>query len=142
MIIRSPLNEDEYIAYYLLRWRVLRAPWGQERGSEKDELENESVHRIAILDNKIIGVGRLHRVDPTTVQIRYMAVAENAKNKGVGKAILLSLEKEAIESKADNIILNARESVVSFYQKQGYEIIIKSHLLFNEIQHFKMKKVI
>ena len=38
MIIRSPSQTSEYNAYYSLRWQVLRAPWKQAKGSEKDEL--------------------------------------------------------------------------------------------------------
>lgn len=140
MIIRTPLNQNEYADYYLLRWQVLRAPWGQIKGSEKDELENESIHRIAILNKEIVAVGRLHFIEKNSAQIRYMAVSEKYKNQGVGKAILLSLEKEANENNVHNILLHARETAIAFYQKQGYKLIKRSHLLFDEIQHFEMIK--
>ena len=142
MIIRSPLHKTEYNVYYTLRWQILRAPWGQEKGSEKDKLEDDAIHRIAIIDQQVIAVGRLHFVDKTTAQIRYMAISDSLQNQGVGKLMLQSLEKAAKEKNISLIILHARETVVGFYIKQGYQLLEKSHLLFNEIQHYKMQKVL
>ena len=57
--IKQPKTEKEFEAYYDLRWRVLREPWQQLKGSEKDELENESFHIMACDENNnIVGVGR------------------------------------------------------------------------------------
>lgn len=142
MIIRSPLHKHEYDAYYTLRWQILRAPWGQDKGSEKDKLEDDAIHRIAIVDQQIIAAGRLHFVDKTTAQIRYMAISDNLQNQGIGKLILQSLEKVAKEKNIPLIILHAREAVVDFYKNQGYQLLEKSHLLFNEIQHYKMQKIL
>ena len=142
MIIRSPLHKHEYDAYYTLRWQVLRAPWGQDIGSEKDELEYNAIHRIAIVEQQIIAVGRLHFMDKMTAQIRYMAISDSLQNQGVGKLMVQSLEKAAKEKNIQLIILHAREAVVDFYIKQGYQLLEKSHLLFNEIQHYKMQKVL
>ena len=139
-IIRNPSQKNEYDAYYFLRWQVLRAPWNQDKGSEKDELENEAIHRIAILDNIIVACGRLHFIDETTAQIRYMAVSKNFEKKGFGTKILTSLEDTARIKNHETIILNARDNVVYFYEKHGYQVIKKSHLLFNDIQHYEMKK--
>lgn len=140
IIIRSPVLNSEYNAYYLLRWQVLRAPWKQDIGSEKDDLENDSIHHIAIYESKIIACGRLHFIDQTSAQIRYMAVSEEFSGKGIGSRILFSLETAARENKVKSIILDAREAAVSFYVKHGYQLLEKSHLLFDEIQHYKMLK--
>ena len=62
-LIRSPANESEFKAYYALRWKILREPWNQPPGSEKDEFEQVAVHLAAWDDaGNLIGVGRLHRV--------------------------------------------------------------------------------
>ena len=39
MKLRPPETAEEFDAYYNLRWMVLRAPWNQPTGSEKDEYE-------------------------------------------------------------------------------------------------------
>lgn len=142
IIIRSPLTQEDFDRYYLLRYQVLRAPYGREKGSEKDELEDDSIHRIALLEGKITAVGRLHFINDSIAQIRYMAVDKKFTNNGIGKLILASLEQQAKENNIQSIILHARESAVGFYKKQGYELIKKSHLLFDEIQHFEMVKAL
>ena len=140
--IRTPQTPKEFERYYHLRWQLLRAPWNQPQGSEKDELENESTHRIAVEGSEIIGVGRLHFVEQTTAQVRYMAVDKNFEKHGIGKAILEELEKEAFINNAKIIVLHARELAVGFYENQGYKVIKNSHLLFNEIQHYEMHKIL
>lgn len=140
MIIRSPQTRDEYFRYYDLRWRILRAPWNQPKGSEQDELEGQAIHIIAIDGDKIVGCGRAHFNTEDEAQIRYMAVENEWQGKGVGKLILDELEKRVLEKGAKKIILHARENVVRFYEKNGYNIIKESHTLFGEINHFLMTK--
>lgn len=142
MIIRCPSQKSEYDAYYSLRWQVLRAPWEQNKGTEKDDLEKTAIHRVAILNDHVIAGGRIHFIDNKTAQIRYMFVKKEFTKKGIGKKILLSLENIARNKSYKTIVLHARESSVSFYEKHGYTLIKKSHLLFNKIQHYKMQKYI
>ena len=139
MKIFEPRTNDDFEKYYNLRWKILRKPWNQLIGSEKDELENESVH-LMVSDNKnIIGVGRLHFNSKNEAQIRYMAVEEDYQKKGVGKLLLNELKKKAIEKGAKHIVLNARESAILFYKEQGFLIVEKSHTLFGSVPHFKME---
>lgn len=140
MIIRSPQTKDEFARYYDLRWRILRAPWNQPKGSEQDELEKQAIHIIAIDGDKIVGCGRAHFNTEDEAQIRYMAVENEWQGKGVGKLIIDELEKRVLEKGAKKIILHARENVVKFYEKNGYKIIKESHTLFGEIKHFLMEK--
>ncbi len=140
MIIKSPQTRKEFFDYYDLRWRILRAPWNQPKGSEQDELEGLAIHIIAVENDKIVGCGRAHFNSDEEAQIRYMAVENEWQGKGVGKLILDELEKRVVEKGAKKIILHARESVVKFYEKNGYIIIRESHTLFGEIKHFLMIK--
>ena len=57
--IKSPETDDELRQYYSLRFRMLREPWGEPEGSEKDGMEDECFHVIAKQDDTVIGVGRL-----------------------------------------------------------------------------------
>lgn len=139
--IQPPQNEIERQQYYDLRWRILRAPWQQPRGTERDEYENVAVHAAAIdSQGNMLGVARLHQTDKTTAQIRYMAVEEIAQNQGVGRALLHYLEKQARTSGIHTIKLNAREMCVGFYIKQGYIITGPGHLLYGKIKHQQMQK--
>jgi GNAT superfamily N-acetyltransferase len=141
MFIRSPATESEFEAYYALRWKILREPWNQPPGSEKDEFEGEAIHLAAWDDQgTIIGVGRLHRVVHNYGQIRYMAVDPVQRGQGVGRAILQELEVKAIELGILEITLYAREDAVRFYRENGYQVLRASHTLFGVIPHFEMRK--
>ncbi len=74
--IRAPKTKKEQEEYYNLRWEILRKPWNQPKGSEKDEYENDAIHIAAFVNGKIIGVGRIHFNSKEEAQIRYMAVCK------------------------------------------------------------------
>ncbi|QBG35804.1 bifunctional GNAT family N-acetyltransferase/hotdog fold thioesterase [Litorilituus sediminis] len=138
---RSPKNAEEFDKYYQLRWQVLRKPWQQAKGSEQDELEGQSFHRM-ITDShgEALAVGRLERTGQFTGQIRYMAVSPEAQGKGLGKQVLTALEQLAIRLGIKELVFNAREAALPFYLGLGYSEQGYSHTLFDEIKHLKMTK--
>ena len=139
--LTSPKSEKDLEKYFDLRWRILRKPWNQPKGSEKDDMEEQSYHVMAVDDqHNIIGCGRLHFISDSHAQIRYMAVSPEYGKQGIGKKLLEQLEAYAIQNGAKDITLHARENAVGFYLKAGYSLIEKSHLLFDCIQHFKMNR--
>lgn len=138
--IKQPETPEEWLQYYDCRWRLLRQPWHQAKGSEKDELEEKSIHRLALLENQIIAVGRLYFSNPNEAQIRYMAVIPEYQHKGIGLQILQALESEAVANNITTITLNARESAIPFYQKNKYKTIGSAHTLYDVIKHKKMVK--
>jgi predicted GNAT family N-acyltransferase len=141
VLIRSPTTDFEFEVYYRLRWKILREPWNQPPGSEKDDREADALHLAAWNDSgTLIGVGRLHRLSANAGQIRYMAVDPSERGRGVGAAILRELENLAARSGFDELMLNAREEAVSFYRSNGYVIVQPSHSLFGVIPHFEMRK--
>ncbi|MBX3743830.1 MAG: GNAT family N-acetyltransferase [Verrucomicrobiae bacterium] len=140
-MIRGPEGLGEWEALYDLRWRVLRAPWGQERGSERDEGEADSVHRVAVTSaGRVIGTGRVQWVAEGVAQVRYMAVEEAWRGRGVGAALLESLEREAGRRGAGEIGLNARIEVAEFYARRGYRAMGPGPVLFGRVEHVVMVK--
>ena len=140
--ILAPATSEEFESYYNLRWQVLREPWGQTKGSERDKEDEVSHHRMIIDETTgdAVAVGRLQINSKDEAQIRYMAVAEGYQGQGLGSKIVTELEDIALDKGASRIILEARSNAVQFYQSNGYEILEKTHLLFDEIQHWLMKK--
>lgn len=137
----TPKTEQEWQAYFTLRWQMLRAPWNQPQGSERDDLEATAYHVMATAENgEVIGCGRLHRIDAGGAQIRYMAVAPPLQGRGIGQAILNMLETRAKKWLCHEIILNARTSALNFYQANNYRINGEGPLLFNCIGHKRMQK--
>ena len=141
MKIVSPGTTEEFARYYELRWQVLRAPWSQPHGSERDELEADAYHVMASeADYGAVAVGRLHRLAEGEAQIRYMAVAEHRRGMGLGSRILVALEQRALDMGLRRIVLDSRESAVGFYERHGYGIIGLGNTLFGSIRHFRMAK--
>ncbi len=140
-VCRSPKTAEEFEQYYQLRWQVLRQPWGQALGSERDNLEQESFHRMIIDENdKVLAVGRLEKNSQFSGKIRFMAVSPQAQGQGLGRQIIEALEQQAGMLGITDLGLNAREGALSFYQILGYTSQGFSHLLFDEIKHFTMTK--
>ena len=120
----APATEAQWQAYYQLRYQVLRAPWLQPPGSERDELEDIAVHRmIQSTTGEALAVGRLHLLDAGTAQVRYMAVSEQARGQGLGQLVLRALEHQALALGVKRLILNARDSAVVFYKKNGSFVV-------------------
>jgi predicted GNAT family N-acyltransferase len=138
--IIEPQTKEQFEAYYLLRYEVLRKPWGQIPGSEKDDQENECIHIMAVSNNECVGVCRLQFNSGTEAQLRYMGVSEKAQGMGIGKQLITFAEEKARQKKAENMILHARENAVKFYIACGYTIREKSYLMWGTIQHFLMEK--
>ena len=142
MNIIEPKSSEEFSKYYNLRYKILRKPWGQPIGSERDEGETKSIHRMIIDDKtgEVLAVGRLQFNSIDEAQIRYMAVLDEFQGQGLGSQILSELEDVARENGNKWIILSARGNAIQFYKNNGYEIVRKTHLLFGEIQHWLMQK--
>jgi ribosomal protein S18 acetylase RimI-like enzyme len=141
MRIVEPASTEEFQRYYELRWKILRAPWQQPRGSERDPLDADSSHLMLVDDsNRVAGVGRLHFNSIREAQIRYMAVDVAHQRKGLGSRLLEALEHRARALGAASIMLDARESALGFYSKHGYTIQGNGHVLFDRIAHVQMIK--
>lgn len=139
---RSPETPPDWERYYDFRWRVLREPWNQPRGSERDALDSASFH-AALWDGDLpVAGGRLHFNSPAEAQVRYMAVDPNWQGKGLGARILSILEARATKNGAQRVVLNAREQAAPFYLRRGYRQIGSAGLLFGSIPHFRMEKTL
>lgn len=142
LIVKIPSTSQEWEQYYNLRFTVLREPWGQLKGSEilKDEDQADHAMVVDFETDEIVGVARMQTNTPTQGQVRCVAVSPNVQGKGVGKLLMKYLEDVAKEKGIKEIVLDARENAVKFYQSIGYVIFEDSYLLFGEIQHYKMRK--
>jgi predicted GNAT family N-acyltransferase len=141
--ISDPYTENRMEEYYQLRWKVLRAPWNQPRGTERDEMEDASLHRVVLNEQqRILACGRLQLNTSAEAQVRYMAVDPDFRGKGLGRLVLQELECLASDAGALKVILQARENALPFYTACGYEVVIPTFLLYDTIQHYLMQKVI
>lgn len=140
MKIRTPNTPEEWEEYYNLRYEVLRAPLGKERGSEKNEGDITGEHFAAFRNGEIIAVARLDKVDEHTAQVRFVAVKTNLQGSGVGKLLMNAVENRLVERGFTEMVLHARDYALAFYEKLGYTTIGASYKLFDVLQHYEMRK--
>ena len=140
LIILRPLSKEDYELMYNLRWRILRKPWQQPKGSEKDDIENESYPFIVIYNDKVVATARLHKDSEDEGQIRYLAVKEEYRNQRIGSKLVRYIEGFATCVGIKSIVLNARKTAKAFFKMLDYEIKGEGPLLFDEIEHLIMHK--
>ncbi len=139
--LAEPRTAQEWESYFDLRWRVLREPWGQPRGTERDDLDADGFH-LLVRDSSgtVVAVGRLHLNSPCEAQVRYMAVDESHRDRGLGSRILSGLEDRARSDRVTGVVLNARDNTINFYRRHGYRVEGPADILFGEVRHFRMRK--
>ena len=126
--IKSPERSQEWESYLLFRWEVLRKPLGMTKESLSDSIEDKSFHLMGIdAEKNVIASGRVHFNSENEAQIRYMAVDDRFKRRGIGSEIVDKLERYATSKGAEIMVLNAREEAISFYSSLGYEEVCPYH---------------
>ena len=141
-ILRSPKTVSDFQKYYDLRWEILRKPWNQPKGSERDPSDNKSYHILTEIDGDIVGIGCVQLFEDGVGRIRFMAVADGYQKQGIGQAIVYKLENYAAQQRWTKIRLWARESAITFYKNIGYEIVGDGYTIFDVIHHKVMEKKI
>lgn len=123
-----------------LRDLVLRQPLDMQFYPEDIAQEYDSMH-LACFDNSntMIGIMVLKPISESVVKMRQVAVDPLKQGQGVGTFMAKSAEVLAKNSGYNQLVLHARKSAVSFYEKLNYAVIGDQ---FEEvgIPHFKMEK--
>ena len=139
--VQPPRSEQEFARYYELRWMVLRAPWGEPPGSERDDMDDVADHAVIFNGaGQALAAGRLHFNAPEEAQIRYMAVADAVRGQGLGRRIIMYLERIARTKGARTVVLNAREEAAGFYRTMGYQRVGPGPTMFGTVAHVRMRK--
>ncbi len=138
--IRKPQTEKEWEAYYDLRYRILREPLGQPKGSEQNEGDVTGEHFALYDDSVLKAIARLDHSGDRIAQVRFVAVEGSQQGMGYGRLIMEATENRAKERGDQKMILHARDYAVDFYLRLGYTVIEPSHKLFGILQHYLMEK--
>lgn len=94
--------------------------------TEFEMSENIRDFSLAFSGGELVGCGALHFYSPTSGEIRSLAVNPNVKSRGIGRALVESLEKEAIEYRLHSIF--AFTYVTGFFEKLGFEEVERGAL--------------
>jgi predicted GNAT family N-acyltransferase len=143
ILLGAPSTEAEWLANFAVRYAVLRAPLGMPLGSENDSLDEQgsaSQHMALFVDGELVATGRLDVLGHGIGQVRYMAVVASHRGQGFGHQVLAQLETAAKAGGMSQMVLNARENAIGFYEQAGYECIASLGNVISGIPHFRMEK--
>ena len=123
-VIKTPITREDFKAYYALRYKVLREPWGHPKGTEKDDYEAISEHFMAVDENtsEVLGVIKLFEKTPGVGQASHLAVANEHQRKGVGKFLIEVVENRARERGFKTLGAMARVNATAYFEKYGYHV--------------------
>jgi len=122
--IKTPVTRDDFKAYYALRYKVLREPWGHPKGTEKDDYEPISEHFMAVDDQtgEVAAVVKLYEKAPGVGHISHLAVAGNHQRRGIGQLLIQTVERRARERGFHALGAMARVTATAFFEKFGFQV--------------------
>lgn len=134
-------DSEEYTKELQLRDEVLRKPLGLSLYDDHLEAERNDIHIGAFLNNNLVGVLILTRLNNDDVKMRQVAVDEKWRDKKIGSEIVHYAEEYSRNRGYLNMVLNSRKVAVGFYEKLGYKKTSEEFLEVN-IPHYKMCKLL
>jgi thioesterase domain-containing protein len=139
--IDTPSSDEDFQQYFEFRWEMLRKPWNFPIGSEKDEYEQVSKHRmIRGTQGEVVAIGRIHMNTAEEAQIRHVAVRKELQGKGLAKMIMAALESEARAEGAIRLVTNSRKLSVAFFTSCGFEVEKETTAELGKLERLQMVK--
>jgi predicted GNAT family N-acyltransferase len=124
-----------------LRWTVFVEEQGVRPSDELDAHDRtDAVHALALRKGVPCGAGRFLLSAPRVAKIERMAVIDDVRGEGVGRALLRFLEAEARRRGAARLVLHAQVQARKFYEKAGYSAVGGEFDDGTGIPHVRMEK--
>ena len=123
IIVKVPKTREDFKAYYDLRYRVLRKPWGQPKDTEKDDYEPISMHFMAVDEEngKIVGAIKMFEKEPGVGWISHLAVDQAYQKKGIGALLMQTVENKAREKGYQTVGCMSRLNTTAYFEKKGFQ---------------------
>lgn len=115
-----PHLSPAYALCVALRRDVLRKPLGLEFTEAQLASEGDSFHLACFDGEVLVGTLMLTPRERGVIQMRQVAVEEGRRGQGIGKAMVLASEAEALRLGFKTMILHARATAVPFYAALAY----------------------
>ena len=132
-------GSSDYEQMIALRITALLEPIGVAASYIDREQEKEDI-LIGLFENKVIlGCCVLTKNNNQILQLRQMAVRPDKQGKRIGASILDFAEDVAKDLNYSVLMMHARDPVIDFYKKCGYNIVGEQFFEVG-IGHHKMEK--
>lgn len=121
------INSPYYTKRQILAWKTMVCANGYKK---RIKIGNR-YFLVAESNDKVVGVGVFNQEKK---MISGMYVAHNLVGRGIGRKIIVALEKKAKKLDIKKITLNSSLSADGFYKRLGYRRIRKNSTKFNGVE--------
>jgi len=118
--VRRPRDEQELAAALALRIEVFSGEQGVTFDGDRDGLDDEAVHLVAVEDDAVVGTCRLLIEPGGTARFGRLCVRASARGTGVGALLLAEAEREARAGGARRIGMHAQTDALTLYRRAGF----------------------
>jgi len=138
VIVRAARSDAEVDAALELRERVFVGEQGVSVEADRDGLDPQALHVVAVEDERVVGTCRLLFADGVA-RLGRMAVEPELRGRGTGAELLDAAERLALARGAHTVRLHAQTGALSLYERAGYEP--RGERFMEEgIEHLTMEK--
>ncbi|MBC8144871.1 MAG: GNAT family N-acetyltransferase [bacterium] len=116
-------GSSEYQQTLALRDDILRKPLGLVFDPNQLAKETVDFHLACFRDADLVGCLVLTPRENGELKMRQVAVKESEQGRGIGRELVSASERIARENGFTTMVLNARATVVPFYEKLGYSVV-------------------
>lgn len=129
-----------YLQALKLRNDILRKPIGKDISNQDLKIEENNTFFGAFDKDQLIGTISYYVKSPNVAYLTAFAVKESQQRMGIGTKLVNTLIASLKRKNFKQIIVDVRESAVSFYQKCGF-IVVSGPFLNKELNilDFKME---
>lgn len=103
-----------------LRYHILFEPYSKIKKYEYDELDNISLHLVALYKEKVVGYSRMTNINGEG-KITNVVVSSEYINRRIGFEMMKKHIIKSKEYKISCLYLNARLDTIDFYKKVGFQ---------------------
>lgn len=139
-IVRQAINPQEIEGAIRFRRKIFVEEQGIPLELDADGLDEDSLHVIALNhNNQVIGNGRLSPKGFHGV-ISRIAIDKSTRGQGLGRQIMIALEKIARENGLKHLSLKPHAHLETFYSSLGYTTIPNTRSRVGEHELLEMEK--
>jgi predicted GNAT family N-acyltransferase len=119
-LVRFASSTQDLDALYALRRQVFEVEQNIPRPLDRDPYDFNADHVVAWDDGRLVGTGRIVRLDARTAQVGRMAVVADQRERGVGALVLEALERMAAMRGLRELIVHSQLAAEQFYRNRGF----------------------
>lgn len=105
-----------------IRAKVFIEEQGVSEADERDGLDDEAIHLIALQDDKAVGTARL-MIDGDTGKIGRVAVLPEQRGTGLGKALIHAALEDLRAQGLARAKLGSQTHAIGFYESLGFTVV-------------------